>query len=220
MAKVSTGAAATSEPVALMASASSSDQTMDLQRDVSLFVLIKQAVASKDAVLLERVFQVQDCKMIEAAVSQTKDITVLYGLLDAALERLQRRPMRAPFLLPWLRSVLRIHAVLLIKAGRCKPRLAPLMRLAAARSKSWRRMMTLCGRLDLLCAHHAVDRTEKAVVMVPSVVYNFDAECEDDDEQDVLPSDQQLSEDSDADADADSDEMEEEFSSESEIDVE
>ena len=128
------------------------DGEEDLLKASALVELALQGVASKDARLLERVLSVADVSLIKACVGGLPRSLVLLGLLDAIVERLQRTPSRASILVPWVSSILKIHASFFVKCGlkETSSRLKPLTRIVESRTKNLKRLLMLKGRIDLV----------------------------------------------------------------------
>ena len=97
-------------------------------------------------------------------VRRLRSVYVL-SFLKKAVERLERRPLRAPTLAVWLRAVLLHHATQLMAiantgntsaAASQAEALTCLHRTLDARLRSFKPMLKLCGRLDLVMSQVAL----------------------------------------------------------------
>lgn len=158
-----------------------------IDRSESLADLAVQGVTSRDAQLLERIFATDNEQEIRSAVARLPRGPVILGLIEAVVERIDRKPLRSSILLVWISTVLEMHASYLVSAGEnpdtadsVQKTVAPLLRLCDARGRHTKRLMMLQGRLDLLLQDTSeVKPSDRVAVFdVPRYVYDDDEDIE------------------------------------------
>lgn len=115
----------------------------------SLCALLLQGVTSGDSGLLEGAFSVTDLELVKSALKSLPSNKVL-PLLDAIVIRIQKKPLRSLQLVPWLKILLESQATFLTTVPDLSTRLSPLQNIIDARTKTYRRMVQLRGRIDLI----------------------------------------------------------------------
>lgn len=142
----------------------------------SLAVLLTQALRSEDRAMLERCLSVGNERIIQNTVRRLLPADAA-AFLKAAIERLQTKPSRGSQLSTWIRAVLTCHAGYLMAAPALQPYLTGLYQVIEARVSSYRPLLSLSGRLDLLTAQlrrvapSAGDQEEDDDLNGPAVVY-------------------------------------------------
>lgn len=181
----------------------------------SLCQMLTQSLTSQDKVMLEGALSVADRSLVRDSIRILPRETLL-PLLDAIVERIERRPWRAGRLLPWLKVLLQTHTLTLSQMSDLPQHLAPLKSLIEVRCRTYRRMVSLQGKLDLMLGMTeetvgggSRSRTEKMELLLSTPLATFD-ESEGEDE---LAEEMMLSQDEESDEDdeeGDEDELSEE----------
>ncbi|TPX37573.1 hypothetical protein SmJEL517_g00677 [Synchytrium microbalum] len=115
----------------------------------SLYGLLSQAIQSGDRHLMEQVLSLRDPKMVATTVYRLSGAQVL-PFLDAMLERLQKKPLRASALVEWIRAVLVTHAPYLTTVPNLSTRLSTLYSTLETRTGVFSKLVLLQGRLDFV----------------------------------------------------------------------
>ncbi|KAI8607707.1 Dip2/Utp12 family-domain-containing protein [Chytriomyces sp. MP71] len=115
----------------------------------TLHNLLAQAVASRDAALLEQCLNVSDSAVVAATVRRLPAGEVA-PLLDLLTARMQMRPARVERLVEWVRAVVVCHAAFLMTNPHLVANLGALHATLAERTATFEKMLKLGGRLDLV----------------------------------------------------------------------
>lgn len=149
-------------------------------RLASLTELLVQGTISKDNDMLEKALSVADMDLIKSALRKMPEEHVL-ALLDEIVSRIQRKPLRALQLVPWLRTLLLVRTNYLVTVPGLDAKLRPLQAIIDARTKTYRRMVQLRGRLDLMLQQVEEQKREQSpikpselhkLVTTPMAVYD------------------------------------------------
>lgn len=177
----------------------------------SLCQMLTQSLTSQDKVMLEGALSVSDRSLVRDSIRILPRETLL-PLLDALVERIERRPWRAGRLLPWLKVLLQTHTLALSQMSDLPQHLAPLKGLIEVRCRAYRRMVALRGKLDLMlgmaeetASGGSRSRMEKMEFLLNTPLATFD-ESEDEDE---LADEMILSQDEESDGEEEDDDDEE-----------
>lgn len=137
------------EPDHMIEDAQEALQKLPEPRISSLCQMLKQSLISQDKVMLEGALSVMDLALVADSIRALPAESLL-PLLDALVQRIEGRPWRAGRLVPWLMLLLRTHALVLSQQSQLGDHLAPLKGLIEARCRSYRRLVALRGKLDLM----------------------------------------------------------------------
>lgn len=137
------------EPDHMIEDAQEALQKLPEPRISSLCQMLKQSLISHDKVMLEGALSVTDLALVADSIRALPAESLL-PLLDALVQRIEGRPWRAGRLVPWLMLLLQTHALALSQQSRLSEHLAPLKGLIEARCRSYRRLVALRGKLDLM----------------------------------------------------------------------
>lgn len=118
-------------------------------KGTSLSALLSQGVISHDKTLIESALSITDPLLQRLATSKLTPIAIL-PLLDALIEKLELQPQRTLQLVPWIQALFTTQLDYLMSAPELWKHLDPLKRIIEARTKTYRRMMQLKGRLDII----------------------------------------------------------------------
>ncbi|PJF19996.1 hypothetical protein PSACC_00172 [Paramicrosporidium saccamoebae] len=156
-------------------------QKLPTPRVHSLCDILTQSLTSSDSDLLENALSNTDTDLIRSSLRRMPP-TYALPLLDALVVRIQRRPMRAMQLVPWLRLLLTEHAAYLLTVPDLPSRVEPLQKLIEARTKTHRRMVMLRGRIQLMLGQvNGRGEQEDFARLMEMPVATYD-DSEDDDE--------------------------------------
>ncbi len=119
----------------------------------SVAVPLSQALNSGNDGLLER--------CLSGATSDTTIISTVRALngadalllLNQLMAKFEKRPSRGSALLVWLKSILQVHAGTLMSVPALSDRLLPLYQGVNQRMATFKKLLRLQGRLDLLLSH-------------------------------------------------------------------
>lgn len=183
----------------------------------SLSVLLTQALRSEDRALLERCLSVGNERIIRNTVRRLLPMDAA-AFLKAAIERLQSKPARGSQLSHWIRAVLVFHAGYLMAAPGVQPYLTSLYQAIESRLSTYRSLLGLSGRLDLLSAQlqgkagDAAEGEDGEEGSGPAVVYQEESEEEDEEgqvEDAMHPDGLESDDEEDSEEEGDSDDLEE-----------
>eukprot|EP00741_Cyanophora_paradoxa_P007161 tig00000123_g6930.t1 len=121
----------------------------------SLQPLLVQALQSGDGTLLEQCLRVTNERVIQTTVSRLPTSSVL-PFLKRVVAKFEARPTRAASLAVWIRAVLQLHTSYLVTVPGLSESLAGLYQTVDARVASFKRLLKLQGKFDLLLAQ--IDR--------------------------------------------------------------
>jgi hypothetical protein len=131
-------------------SASSKDALVAMDpRPASMATVLAQALHSDDAAQLEIVLSSTAPEAIEATVAKLEPRYIV-PFLRQVVSRFESKPARGPTMARWLRAVLIHHAAALASTPGLVQQLAGVYHVIDARLASYRKMLRLAGRLDLL----------------------------------------------------------------------
>ena len=174
------------------------DDKAMVPRADSLQVLLSQALQAEDNSLIEQCLCVQDEKMISKTIRRLRSADAA-KLLVISISKLESRPQRAINLIPWVRAVLLQHASYLMSTPSMRPVLLSLYQIIEARLATFRPLVSLSGRLDLIMAQISVNESQEKDLeeFDGAVIYE-----EEDSEPDAVDAmvDEDLEEDDDEDA--------------------
>ncbi|KCV73163.1 hypothetical protein H696_00706 [Fonticula alba] len=120
----------------------------------SLAVVLSQALHSQDQQQLAFVFEQTSQQLVENTIRKLPTSHILL-LIKALVERFQNKPTRGQKLIIWLRATLVIHSSYLMTVPDLVTRLGPLYALVDSRLSSFKRLLRLSGRLDLIVSQIA-----------------------------------------------------------------
>ena len=154
----------------------------------------------------------------------------MLSFLKKAVERLERRPLRAPTLAVWLRAVLLHHATQLMAiantgntsaAASQAEALTSLHRTLDARLRSFKPMLKLSGRLDLVMSQvarmqHAQSASDEGDRALHEVIEGEDDDEDDDEEEEEDDEESESDEEEDDEDDEEDDEEEDDEDDEDE----
>lgn len=127
----------------------------------SLQALLEQALQTGDHGQLEMCLGVADARVIEATVARLGAAKVI-PLLTAVIARFEARPARGAALLPWLRAVLVQHTGHLMAVPGLVQRLSRLYQTLDARLATFKKLLKLDGRLDVVLSQLSLQRCARA----------------------------------------------------------
>ncbi|XP_003757855.1 WD repeat-containing protein 43 [Sarcophilus harrisii] len=133
----------------------------DLKAD-SYPVLLVQGLESNDCYMLNKVLQTRKDTLIRNTVLRIPVYAVI-PLLNELTKRLQGHPNSAVLMVPWLKSVLTIHASYLSTLPDLVPQLGMLYQLMESRVKTLRKLSRLHGKLILLITQVAASEKTQGV---------------------------------------------------------
>ena len=137
----------------------------------SLVVLIEQALQSGDDILLEQCFECHDIEVIESTTKRLPPGRVLQ-LLRRLVAKFEKRPSRGVLLTRWLSSVLKNHTSYLISIPDLAGQLAGLSQMLEQRLSSYRMLVSLGGRLDLLMSQISASSSDsRSSPVTPTQTY-------------------------------------------------
>ena len=154
----------------------------------SLAELLMQGTVSRDDDLIETALSVNEREVIRQALKRLPSTHVL-AVVDAIVSRIAKRPNRALLLVPWLRILFEVQGKYLLTVKDLHSHLGTLQDVIETRSKTYRRMVQLKGRLDMVLAQ--VEDAEKEresanlgdlskLMTTPVAVYDENSEGEND----------------------------------------
>ena len=117
----------------------------------SLGVLLSQALRAEDRGMLEKCLGVSDDAVVVRTVRALQPEEAV-AFLAIVVEKLQSKPQRGVQLARWIRAVLIAHASYLMSAPASRTALTALFQIIDARLATFRPLLELSGRLDLLLA--------------------------------------------------------------------
>lgn len=165
--------------------AETASQKLTSPKSHSLSDLLAQSAASNDSALLESALSVNDPDLIKQSLKRLP-VPQVIPLLNAIVSRVQRRPMRALQLIPWLRALFQTHSSYFLTVSDLGKYLEPLQRIIDARTKTFRRMMQLKGRMDMMLqqvevegTHHSRSFEENITALMTTPMVTFDEEEDD-----------------------------------------
>uniref|UniRef100_A0A3P8WLV6 WD repeat domain 43 n=1 Tax=Cynoglossus semilaevis TaxID=244447 RepID=A0A3P8WLV6_CYNSE len=135
-----------------------------LQTD-NFAVLLVQGLESKDASLLNKVFQTRKENVIKKTVAQLPLAAVL-PLLEEITNRLQGHPFAAILMVRWLKAVIMQHSSYLASLPDLVTQLGVLYHMIESRVKMFHKLTKLHGKLYLLSTQVATCGSSKAVTEV------------------------------------------------------
>lgn len=115
----------------------------------SLCDILSQGLASRDEELLRRALSCGDKDLQQHCLRRLLPIHIL-PLLELLIQRINQYPRQTDRLVPWLRALLSVHAAYLTGVPDLSDRLADLHKIIDARTKTYRRMVQLKGRIDMM----------------------------------------------------------------------
>ncbi|MED6266706.1 hypothetical protein CHARACLAT_004791 [Characodon lateralis] len=175
-----------------------------LQTD-NFAVLLMQGLESKDADILNKVFQTRKEALIKKTVARLPLLAVI-PLVEELTKRLQGHPLAACLMVRWLKAVLMHHTSYLASLPDLVTQLGVLYHMIESRVKMFHKLTKLHGKLHLLTTQVAANDSSTLVSEVDhtaKLVYEEDSSDEDDASVDEASVDEAL-------PDEDSDHWEEE----------
>ncbi len=139
------------------ASTEAPPRTAAAPKAASLQALLEQALQTNDDGQLEMCLCVTDGRVIDATVARLAAPKVI-PLLTALIARFEAKPARGAALLPWLRSVLVQHTGHLMAVPGLVQRLARLYQTVDARLATFKKLLKLDGRLDVVLSQLSLQR--------------------------------------------------------------
>eukprot|EP01006_Ploeotia_vitrea_P034773 TRINITY_DN65798_c8_g6_i4.p1 TRINITY_DN65798_c8_g6~~TRINITY_DN65798_c8_g6_i4.p1 ORF type:complete len:734 (-),score=431.93 TRINITY_DN65798_c8_g6_i4:497-2698(-) len=218
LAKLQANASATSaDKTAATASGASAPSVGSLQ------VVLSQALRSNDNALIEYCLGQRNAVVIKRTIDRLAAPDVI-SLLQRLVDKFQTKPSRGQHLIVWIQEILSRHTSLLMSAPQVVQQLVPLHRTVDTRLASFKKLLKLSGRLDLMLSQVNARRAAELSLSDghpsgPKAVYvedEDDAEKEgetlfdSDDGAQAMDEEQDDNDDSDDDDDDDDDSREEE----------
>ena len=114
-----------------------------------LVEILIQGATSNDASLLETAFSVTESNLVRSTLQKLPADKVIL-VLDALVVRITHKPVRALQLVPWIQMLLQTQAMALLAIPDFAERVKPLQVIIEGRTKSFKRMMQLKGKIDML----------------------------------------------------------------------
>ena len=147
----------------------------------SLRTVLIQALHSGDNSLLEYCLSVSDKKVIDRTIAKLPSEYVL-PFLQHVIDKFQAKPSRGVTLVVWIKSILISHTAHLLAVPELTATLSPLYQTVDERMQSFKPMLKLSGRLDLVMSQISLRREQNVDVdLEPAAVY---VEDEDEDMHD------------------------------------
>jgi len=159
-----------------------------------------QALHTNDNALLEIVLQVNDLTIINSTIQRLPSSFVL-PFLTTVVEKFQTKPARGIALINWIRAVLVQHTSYLMTVPDLLRNLAPLYSTVDSRLASFKKLMKLSGRLDLIMSQRMQSTATAAdsIATKPFAVYTEGAEDEEESTNESVEDDSAESSEEDAD---------------------
>ncbi|XP_019940682.2 WD repeat-containing protein 43 [Paralichthys olivaceus] len=154
--------------------------TASLQTD-NFAVLLVQGLESKDANILNKVFQTRKDMVIKKTVARLPLPAVL-PLVEEITKRLQGHPFMAALMVRWLKAVIMHHTSYLASLPDLVTQLGVLYHMIESRVKMFHKLTKLHGKLYLLMTQVATNDSSKAVTDVDrtaKLVYEEESSDED-----------------------------------------
>lgn len=180
------------------------DKAMVPQAD-SLQVLLSQALHSKDNSLIEQCLAVQNEKIISNTIRRLRPADAAEFLI-ISISKLEYRPQRAINLVPWVRAVLLQHASYLMSNPRMRPVLSSLYQIIEARIATFRPLVSLSGRLDLIMAQISANESQEKDLEELDAAVIYEEEDSEPDAEDAMIDEDLEEDDGDEDDDEEGDE--------------
>jgi U3 small nucleolar RNA-associated protein 5 len=143
-----------------------------------LVEILVQGVTSNDAALLETAFSVTEPQLVRSTLQKLPADKVIL-VLDALVVRVTRKPVRALQLVPWMQILLQTQATALLAIPDFAERVKPLQAIIEGRTKNFKRMIQLRGKIDMLLNVTESEEQEINGMKVPLARYD---ESDDDDD--------------------------------------
>lgn len=154
--------------------------TASLQTD-NFAVLLVQGLESKDANILNKVFQTRKDVVIKKTVARIPLPAVL-PLVEEITKRLQGHPFMAALMVRWLKAVIMHHTSYLASLPDLVSQLGVLYHMIESRVRMFHKLTKLHGKLYLLMTQVATNDSSKAVTDVDrtaKLVYEEESSDED-----------------------------------------
>lgn len=137
----------------------------------SLQSILTQALRTNDSAMLESVLAVSDLSIIRNTVQRLPTQQIL-PFLKAIVDKFQAKPARGTLIL-WIQAVLKQHTAYLITVPDLVKTLSGLYLVVDSRLASFKKLLQLSGRLDLLLAQISKATTirEDEALGEPQTVY-------------------------------------------------
>lgn len=135
-----------------------------LQTD-NFAVLLVQGLESKDANILNKVFQTRKELIIKKTVSRIP-LSAVLPLVEELTKRLQGHPFAAKLMVQWLKAVLTYHTSYLASLPDLVTQLGVLYHMIENRVKLFHKLTKLHGKLFLLTTQMATNTSSSAVMDV------------------------------------------------------
>ncbi|XP_073275300.1 uncharacterized protein [Primulina huaijiensis] len=150
----------------------------------SVYILLKQALRADDRALLIDCLRRQDEKIITNSLSLLNPSDVL-TLLQSLLSIVGLRGAVLAYALPWLRSLLLLHAASIISQESSLVALNSLYQIIESRTSIFDQALQLSSSLDILYAS-TVDDGEENIDMVTPVIFEDNDDSDDEGSQDSM----------------------------------
>ncbi|KAM6917620.1 WD repeat-containing protein 43 [Lycodopsis pacificus] len=154
--------------------------TASLQTD-NFAVLLLQGLESKDANILNKVFQTRKEMVIKKTVARLP-LSAVLPLVEELTKRLQGHPFTAVLMVRWLKAVLMHHTSYLASLPDLVTQLGVLYHMIESRVKMFHKLTKLHGKLYLLTTQVAASDSSKSVTDVDhtaKLVYEEESSDED-----------------------------------------
>lgn len=157
--------------------------TTTTSSSTSLTELLSQALSSNDKDLLEMCFSIMDMVKVRSSIRALPASKVL-PLLKCLVTRIRSKAIRSQQLLQWIEALFHSQLSTLLMTPGLEGHFAELQSIIESRCKSYRRMLQLKGRLDLLLLqkqsnHNNDNDLFRAQTETPSIIFD-EASSEDD----------------------------------------
>ncbi|XP_031722668.1 WD repeat-containing protein 43 [Anarrhichthys ocellatus] len=154
--------------------------TASLQTD-NFAVLLLQGLESKDASILNKVFQTRKEMVIKKTVARLP-LSAVLPLVEELTKRLQGHPFTAVLMVRWLKAVLMHHTSYLASLPDLVTQLGVLYHMIESRVKMFHKLTKLHGKLYLLTTQVATSDSSKSVMDIDhtaKLVYEEESSDED-----------------------------------------
>lgn len=127
----------------------SNNETQSAPKADTVRSALVQALHSNDQALLESCLQVNDAQVINKTI-QILPPQYVVTFMKAIVDRLQLKPARAASLILWIKYLLYNHASYLVSLPNLVNHLSTLYLAIDSRLSSYKKLVKLSGRLDLV----------------------------------------------------------------------